>query len=77
MHQRTITAPILADLASTLYNSGARLARWITQTHQRIQAHGKLSQLNDHMLRDIGVERQDLLMKRPDYGPLNEHRLSW
>ncbi|MEM1276643.1 MAG: hypothetical protein AAGH74_08960 [Pseudomonadota bacterium] len=77
MYHRTIPAPLWADLARSLYNAGARLTRWMSQTHQRIQAHGKLSQLNDHMLRDIGIDRRDLLLRQSDHGSLERQRLTW
>ena len=75
MHIQTLPRPLFGT--HSLYNAGRRLTRWLTRTHQRAQAHGKLSRLNDHMLRDIGLERRDLYLHQPDHGALSENHPRW
>ena len=52
------------SLAASLPRAFARLrdlVAWVTATRERRRIIGQLSGLDDHMLRDIGVTRQDVL----------------
>ncbi len=84
LNRPRVNGPLDEALSVYVYKAVTAVAEWVANTvnavrtwHTRQRAIGELSRLNDHLLKDIGIDRSEIrtvvdgMLRRP---PAREHR---